>query len=214
LATPISRGPVPSRDQVPPSLPPTPSHRPSPTHSAPSIRPKTDPALLPTTRSACPSHTLQHHPRTRSRTPDQRSTRRPGTADRVRLITRGFFRTSIVLTGLRFLRPRGKRSERPETRECDGGRRVVVPLSHMRIVAVIVPSDPRTAKPGTLTQSTTTREPDSVHHLAPGGGGSQRPRAERERFGRRTDAPYRPLYRARNTPHYIFSLFFANRPSC
>ena len=72
--------------------PPQPSHRPSPTHFAPSIRPKTDPALLPTTRSACPSHTLQHHPRTRSRTPDQRSTRRPGIADRVLLITRGFFR--------------------------------------------------------------------------------------------------------------------------
>ena len=72
--------------------PPQPSHRPSPTHFAPSIRPKTDPALLPTTRSACPSHTLQHHPRTRSRTPDQRSTRRPGIADRVLLITRGLFR--------------------------------------------------------------------------------------------------------------------------
>ena len=106
----------------------------------------------------------------------------------------------MVLTGLRFLRPRGKRSERPESRECDGGRRVVVPLSHMRIVAVVVPSDPRTAKPGTLTQSTTTREPDSVHHLAPGLVGGR--------------MPLPPTTSRAQHPPCIFSLFFANRPSC
>ena len=88
---------------------------------------------------------------------------------------------------------------------CGGGRRVAVPLSHMRIVAGVVPSDPRTAKPGTLTQSTTTREPDSVHHLAPGGGGARdHERKENGLVGGRM--PPTAHYIARATPPTISSL--------
>ena len=115
-------------------------------------------------------------------------------------------RASIVHTGRCFLRPRGKRSERPETRECDGGLWVVLPLSHMRIVAVLVPSDPRTAKTGTLTQSTTTREPDSVHHLAPGGGEPETMGGQRTVWS--ADGCHLPptISRAQHPPLYLLSL--------
>ena len=76
----------------------------------------------------------------------------------------------------------------------------------MRIVAGVVPSDPRTAKTGTLTQSTTTREPDSVHHLAPGGGEPETMGGQRTVWS--ADGCHLPptISRAQHPPLYLPSL--------
>ena len=67
-------------------------------------------------------------------------------------------------------------------------------------------------EPGTLTQSTTTREPDSVHHLAPGGGEPETMGGKRTVWSA-DGCPYRQLYIARAThpPHYIFPTHAARR---
>ena len=62
-----------------------------------------------------------------------------------------------------------------------------------------------------MTQSTTTREPDSVHHLAPGGGGARdHGRTENGLVGGRM--PPTAHYIARATPPTISSL--SSSPTC
>ena len=95
------------------------------------MHPETDHALLPTTCFACPHHTIQHHPRTRSRTSDRRSTRRPTTADRV-LLKRCFFRRREDGDTLNtLLWPRARRGST--------GRRAEVPSED---IAVTMPNEP------------------------------------------------------------------------
>ena len=62
------------------------------------------------------------------------------------------------------------------------------------------------AKPGTLTQSTTTREPDSVHHLAPGGGEPETMGGKRTVWS--ADGCHLPptISRAQHPPLYLLSL--------
>ena len=92
------------------------------------MHPETDHALLPTTCFACPHHTIQHHPRTRSRTSDRRSTRRPSSAKPKTSTgarrTGGVFQALDPKTGIQVRRERvrgivrgiGRRWRRPAVR--------------------------------------------------------------------------------------------------